>query len=482
MPAATLPPYSERVSYYTYLVAFGLCMLLTVVAVRRIPAVQRGPWNLLLLSSAFWATGEVYTVVAFEQGWETYPSLADLVYFFGYFPMAMAVLRLDRKDIPGRRSGSLLDAAIVSLSVATLAVTFLVQPVVSDSSQPLLVRAVSSVYPLIDVMLVYLIARLLGGDRTRTRSVLWLATAMISTLTADVMMNVQSLSSLLGYTAVQNLLWLAFYLFTGFAAMAIGRPSRQAERQAEVRAEESGVDLGALRLAVLTFAAMLPSLVIITYGSWDSPDLSSVVQLGVGSAFLISLVAVRIWGLIRQLRRQAWRLDVLAATDPLTKVANRRTWDAQMSSTMLRAQSGGEPGVLLVALLDLDHFKEFNDSHGHQAGDDLLRRTALEWQDVLGPEGLLARWGGEEFAVLLRAEDEIAGLARLDALRRVVPEGRTVSLGVSRWDGRTPPGELMLKVDQALYEAKARGRNRMVVAGDSGGPGPAERPRPVQVA
>ncbi len=113
-------------------------------------------------------------MVAFEQGWETYPSLADLVYFFGYFPMAMAVLRLDRKDIPGRRSGSLLDAAIVSLSVATLAVTFLVQPVVSDSSQPLLVRAVSSVYPLIDVMLVYLIARLLGATvRARARCCGW---------------------------------------------------------------------------------------------------------------------------------------------------------------------------------------------------------------------------------------------------------------------------------------------------------------------
>ncbi|MBT0768321.1 GGDEF domain-containing protein [Kineosporia sp. J2-2] len=458
VPLATLPSFSEKVSAVTYFVSFCLCQVLTVAAVRRIPAAQRGPWSLMLVTASMWMLGEIWALVATWRQSDAYPTPADIGYVVGYAVLALAVLRLDRRDATTLRAGPLLDAAIVTLSVATLTVVFVIRPMVTDASESLLVRTVSSLYPLIDVLLVYLVARLLGSGRTRSRSLIWLAAAMLCTFVADTVMNVQAVAGhYFHYPPLLNLLWLLFYLFMGFAALEAGRP-RQASRP--VRCDRGDGDLNVPRLVVLAVAAMLPSLVVVSYGWWTQADLITSAQLGAGSAVLIALVAARIWGLITQLQAQARQLDRLAALDPLTGVANRRTWDAELPRFMAPEVRAGEETVL-VALLDLDHFKRFNDTRGHQAGDELLRAAAAAWRDALGEDGLLARWGGEEFAVVLRAEDENSGLKRLDGLRAVVPQQQTVSIGVARWDGQMPADELIRVVDQALYEAKAHGRNLM---------------------
>jgi diguanylate cyclase (GGDEF)-like protein len=152
------------------------------------------------------------------------------------------------------------------------------------------------------------------------------------------------------------------------------------------------------------------------------------------------------------------RLAAAAHTDGLTGAANRRGWDIAVASDLLPAT--GTPRV--VALLDLDHFKKYNDTFGHQAGDELLTECAARWRDVLRAGDTLARWGGEEFAVLLPACDPEQAAPILDRLRACVPFGCTVSAGVTLTYGGESPGAVLARADAALYRAKDGGRDRAV--------------------
>ena len=156
------------------------------------------------------------------------------------------------------------------------------------------------------------------------------------------------------------------------------------------------------------------------------------------------------------------RLERMAHTDDLTGLINRRAWDHELEREIGRARRTGSP--LAVAMLDLDLFKEYNDRHGHQAGDRVLREAASAWRTVLRDTDLLARYGGEEFAVALPGCDlEHAGFL-VDRLREVTPAGQSCSAGLAFWDGEEVADRLLGRADTALYEAKQRGRDRTVVA------------------
>jgi diguanylate cyclase (GGDEF)-like protein/PAS domain S-box-containing protein len=153
-------------------------------------------------------------------------------------------------------------------------------------------------------------------------------------------------------------------------------------------------------------------------------------------------------------------LQRLARTDPLTGLPNRRAWDDQLAVLGEVAAVRRQP--LVVAMVDLDHFKRFNDRHGHTAGDTHLREFAARARAALRDCDLLTRWGGEEFSIALPH----CGPAQADALLRqvqhAVPGDQTCSIGWSYWDGREPFDQVMLRVDQSLYEAKAAGRARIM--------------------
>jgi diguanylate cyclase (GGDEF)-like protein len=127
----------------------------------------------------------------------------------------------------------------------------------------------------------------------------------------------------------------------------------------------------------------------------------------------------------------------------------------------LRARTSGRP--LSIAILDLDHFKRFNDSLGHQAGDALLTEAARVWLAHLDDGAVLARYGGEEFGVLLpdRSLDEAEDL--LEALRAATPGNQTVSIGLAVMQPNENAFDTVRRADEALYRAKAAGRDRLVV-------------------
>ena len=156
------------------------------------------------------------------------------------------------------------------------------------------------------------------------------------------------------------------------------------------------------------------------------------------------------------------RLEAMARTDVLTGLPNRRAWDEELRREMARAQRQGH--MLAVVMIDLDHFKDFNDANGHQGGDRLLGEIGNRWRTHLRVSDFVARYGGEEFAALLPACPPDEAVATVERLRVVIPEGQTCSAGIAYWDGQEGMEVLIRRADTALYEAKRAGRDRVVTA------------------
>lgn len=175
-------------------------------------------------------------------------------------------------------------------------------------------------------------------------------------------------------------------------------------------------------------------------------------------------------------------LKLLAATDALTGLKNRRNFDEMLSKEFSRSSRHHHP--LSVLMVDVDFFKSFNDTYGHQAGDDALRAVARALRDVARrPADIVARYGGEEFAVVLPDTDTegatAVGELLCDAVRNLhIPNGRssrgvvTVSVGIStasRTNLLAAPEDLVRQADAALYLAKGQGRDGVQAYGDAPG-------------
>lgn len=154
-------------------------------------------------------------------------------------------------------------------------------------------------------------------------------------------------------------------------------------------------------------------------------------------------------------------LEHLAHHDPLTAVANRRLFEEELARELARAERRSAP--LCLVALDLDGFKQFNDLHGHVAGDRLLALAAAGWAAAVRAEDLVARTGGDEFVALLPdcPQGEAERVAR--RLRSAVPMGQSCSAGVACWDGRESGEEMLARADRAMYASKDRREKSNVV-------------------
>lgn len=159
----------------------------------------------------------------------------------------------------------------------------------------------------------------------------------------------------------------------------------------------------------------------------------------------------------------------MAVTDGLTQIANKRALDEFLDREVARARRHGRP--LSVLMLDIDHFKNVNDTLGHLTGDVVLRDLAQLIHGRIRREELFARYGGEEFVIALPETPRHAALDYAETIRRMVAEHRvefegqtvcvTVSIGVAQFDGAAhgTPDDLLKAADTNLYTAKSRGRN-----------------------
>ncbi|MGG2397590.1 diguanylate cyclase [Pseudomonas sp. SH1-B] len=184
------------------------------------------------------------------------------------------------------------------------------------------------------------------------------------------------------------------------------------------------------------------------------------------------LVTVVVLALVhRVIHRYQQRIAALATTDSLTALPNRRGFDILAEQALQEAQRESSP--LCAVLLDLDNFKQINDSHGHLAGDDVLHSFAQQLRGKLRQSDILCRWGGEEFILLLKNTDSHAAHELAEKLRRQCAEQRyqidgqtlqvTASLGLSQWHAGESLHTLLGRTDRALYRAKQAGRDRVCV-------------------
>lgn len=191
---------------------------------------------------------------------------------------------------------------------------------------------------------------------------------------------------------------------------------------------------------------------------------------GLTTTVLIGLAAILVSGVA-----VAWtisyfqrRLEAMATKDQLTGLYNRQVFDASLDQAIVRARRTG--GDLSLVLLDIDHFKAFNDRLGHLHGDELLKRTAPLLRDGTRKSDVIARWGGEEFTILMENCSEADAARTADKLRRRIAEEAaadapvSASFGVATLRDGDDAETLVARADTALYQAKAQGRNRVVTA------------------
>ena len=213
-----------------------------------------------------------------------------------------------------------------------------------------------------------------------------------------------------------------------------------------------------------------------TWPAWLLGVLLGVAALG-GAFWLVTAVVRRRARMLEamverrtsELRVANEQLDRLASTDPLTNLANRRTLMAKIETIAQCAQKRGEQFVF--ALLDVDHFKRINDQHGHGAGDEILVAIAAAIRSGVRAQDCVARYGGEEIAILFPRTAKSEALGIVERVRSMIasspmmaegqPIGVTLSAGVAAWRPGRDIADMIRRADEALYRAKRGGRNRV---------------------
>jgi diguanylate cyclase len=419
-------------------------------------------WRVLAGGMAFWAVGmALYSWHKHANPIATFPSLAEVAYLAAYPLIAGALLMFARSRGRERRPTALLDSAIVTLGVGLLSWVFLIQPIWAADGQPALSRLVALAYPLGNVLLFGALVRLAnapgpGPGRTVSR----LLAASIGG-----MLVVQSLAQAVASVPISDThssavdpAWVVFFVLAGAAAL---HPSTRVLSSPAIAAEDT-MHVG--RIVLLVAATMTgPAILVGELVARVPLDVWTVI---VASALMMLLILARMIRMVRQLQEQSEWLVQLAGTDPLTGLPNRRALTAEV---LARLADRGRHRALL--LLDLDKFKEVNDSLGHHVGDQLLVQVGTRLSEHLHGD-LLARLGGDEFAVLLEDGDHDEATDVAVKLRGALAEPFTldgvalhssVSVGIALFPDDGPDlSTLLRKADIAMYKAKTSGSGHHV--------------------
>ena len=197
-------------------------------------------------------------------------------------------------------------------------------------------------------------------------------------------------------------------------------------------------------------------------GSWHWLRTSSTLAKDEGLVYARSTDVTQLKLIEAERERLLGEVQDLARHDALTGLPNRRVLQELLPKEMARARRDELP--LCLAIVDIDHFKAYNDSHGHLAGDEVLRVCAREWDGALRGEDTLVRFGGEEFLVLLPDTEPEQAAEIVERLRGTTPMEQTCSAGLALWDRAESIDDLLRRADEALYLAKASGRNQLAQA------------------
>ncbi|WP_285601622.1 EAL domain-containing protein [Kineosporia sp. NBRC 101731] len=460
-------------------VVYGVLGLSSVVAIavgiRLHRPLRARAWWAMAFGQLLWVAADTlfswYEDVAHT---DAFPSPADVPYLMAYPVMSVGFVILLRARQRRRDLAEVIDSGVLTASLALVSWVVLAAPIARATDLPLLERFVGVAYPAADILLLAVLMRLVIVPGARTPAFRMLVGAASALLVADAGYAVLIAST--GYeSSALDLLWLSSYVLWGTAAL---HPSM---RQLSEPSEQNAVPFTRLRLALLTVAVLLaPVTLIVQLLSGISP---SVWAVALASIVLFSLVVIRMNAAIQQVvvstaQRERLQDDLAhqAAHDSLTELANRGRALELIEAGLHRGQrSGGLVGLLFI---DLDHFKAVNDTHGHRAGDDVLRETAVRMKRLIRAGDTVGRLGGDEFVVLiesLASERDLIDLAErlvasisapMDAAGQSVVIGASIGVAINR-DGGTDAAGFLHEADAAAYRAKASGRGRVEVFDES---------------
>ncbi|HET6479021.1 MAG TPA: GGDEF domain-containing protein [Actinoplanes sp.] len=464
-------------SAYQLAVGYGTVAAILVGA-RRLPREERLPWWLFAAAFGANTTGVGVRLLNVEVlHLDGVPSPADPLFLLLYpccaAGIAVLVRRRGKRGESGRgKRGERgrgnqdwtagVDAATITTGLGLLAWAYVIAPAAYAGEASMLGQATLVAYPLGDLVLLAMIVRLLRGGGGRGVPLWWVTASMVTFLIGDtawvVLRHLLEAGHGVGQAVLLNRTVESLFL-VAMLLLPVGALHPDA-RWIAVPAGTRSTRLSRAHLLLMAAASLVvPALLAVQLAQGEVVNRIAIV---ICSATLSLLVVMRMAQALREVERQACQVRELARSDELTGLPNRRAWNDELPRALDRARRDGRP--VSVALLDLDRFQLFNDAYGRPAGDRLLKSAAVAWHSCLRTSDTLARYGGEEFVVLL--PDARAPEAR-QLLERVLagtPLGQTFSAGVAVWDGRETSDELTERVDAALHQAKAGGRNQIIEA------------------
>lgn len=437
--------------------------IIFLVAVLRFTGAVRWMWF------CFWGF-QALTVVAdiiFDAqtnsvGEPTFPGVSDVLYLASSVVAFVGLVVLGRLLRPGGDLDAWIDAAIVTVALGSVVGALIVGPILSDSSAGDVAVAVSLAYPILDMFVLAALLRMLIVQPTWNLALSLLPMAMVLFVAYDLFFNYATIVGNSSERPIMEVIWTAGILLMTLAATAPGGGAFSSLSDGE---EITATPLRSLAMSVGVLAA--PALVAVEL-EWGTTSIAT--WLAAMSVVGISLLLWRTHRLLQAVLGQARSLGRQARSDALTGLPNRRSWGYEIDRLADRTREQGLP--MSVAILDIDHFKDFNDTRGHQAGDALLTEAARSWRAHIADGGFIARYGGEEFGVLLPGTTLPEAIAILDEVRRSTPEGQTISVGVTQLRRDESPTDAVRRADGALYRAKAEGRDRVVADDDMVAPPP----------
>jgi diguanylate cyclase (GGDEF)-like protein len=418
----------------------------------------RASWRMLALGLALYGIGNVYwTVFVRPLANQPFPSVAD-GFFLAFYPCAFVALVLLIRDRSEHMPASLwLDGLVGGLAAAAVAGAAVIEPIVGTSGGSWAAIATTTAYPVLDLLLLLVLTMTLAAYNWRPPTGLWLLMGGLALFVlADVAYLIQTAHSSYVSGHLTDGVWI---LATVLMALAPGRKERISDSRLP-----SWALLGIPVASSLTALALLA----VDHQRRLHPIVIGLAVATVAAALLRLIVTVREVNSLSNSHR-------LALTDELTGLANRR---ALYEALAPDSSTIGAVGTNALLLLDLDRFKEVNDSLGHHAGDQMLREVASRLTAVDPDRGhLIARLGGDEFALLLvdTSEDEACRLAS-DIRERVsdpfILDGVTLraeaSIGIALTPKSMSDAEVLLRhADLAMYEAKGGHLGQMLFTGES---------------
>lgn len=435
----------------------GLAAVCCVAAYRRHPAILRRFWLLMAVTMGLAAAGRLLWTVGRLTAGSGLPHtpLIGVVFFAGLVSGTAAVLSCPTapRSVTGR-ARTVLDGVIVGLSLLPVGWVFVTREVSSSGiGEP--ARTLGLLYPMLDLIQLTILLAVAGPVRPFRCPLTFVGISLAIRAAADTVYVLLVAKDSYAPGHLIDVAWPVSYLFV---AAATRFPRAAGTGETGETADAAALPWWRVALPYLPVGGAIVAIVLARDEDGHTPPLIFMTGMA-----LLAALAVRQGLAANENDRLAARLRQLAYADPLTGLPNRLLFSRRLQHA-IRVQDR-----VAVLLLDLDGFKQVNDRFGHAAGDRLLTTVAGRMRDAIGADGLLARVGGDEFAVLVAADcatdrsEELAGRL-LAALRDAQDEQLwghpTASIGIAEYGPQhAGQADLLRDADIAMYAAKAAGKS-----------------------